>query len=220
MNIFEIPENLQKLISDYDKKSYTIWNDMENQEINSFRKAVRTYYLSEQKNTCFYCKQYIFSKNGLHWQVEHILPKSLFPQFLFEPKNLIIICPDCNGPKGNQNTHVNGLSACSQKNYPRSSGRFTIIHPFFDQYQEHIHKIPAKHCDYPDHYFLRGLTPKGKATVKMCDLNRFYQDFAGYKDMTGKQVESLDQFIEDKEINSLSRSDKIVLIQKLTAELA
>lgn len=220
MNIFQIPKDLQNFVSSYDRKSYKIWEDMKNKNIKKFRKEIRYFYLHEQKKTCFYCKQYIFSKNGLHWQVEHILPKALFPQFLLDPQNLIVACPDCNGPKGNQNTHVDGLSACKQKIYPRTSGRFTIIHPFFDSYEEHIDIVPANHCDYPHHYFLRGLTPKGKATVKMCDLNRFYQEFAGYKDMTGKQVESIDQLIEDKGLSRLSRRDKISLIQKLTADLA
>ena len=215
MQVFQIPSELQNFIDSYDKKNYQLWNDEDNNDVKNFRSLIRNHYLLDQKLTCFYCRQYIFSTNGLHWQVEHILPKSLFPQFLFEPKNLIVICPDCNREKGNQNPHVNGDRACSQSSYPSTSGRFKIIHPLYDTYEDHIERVPSDHCDYPDHYFLRAHTPKGKATVKICDLNRFYQEFAGYKDMKGKQVAALDDFMEEKGINQLTRQQKMALVQKI-----
>ncbi|APR69596.1 MULTISPECIES: HNH endonuclease [Acinetobacter] len=218
MEIFQIPTELQDFINRYDKKSYQLWNDEKNKDVNNFRRLIRNHYVSDQKFTCFYCKQYIFSTNGLHWQVEHILPKSIFPQFLFEPRNLIIICPDCNHEKGDQNPHTEGVRACNRPNYPSTSSRFKIIHPLFDKYEEHIERVPANHCEYPDHYFLKAHTPKGKATAKMCDLNRFYQEFAGYKDMKGKQVSSLDNFIE-KDLNDLTKEQKIELVQRIMASM-
>lgn len=196
MQVCQIPSELQTFIDNYDKENYQLWNNETNKDVQAFRSLIRAHYLSDQKLTCFYCKQYIFSTNGLHWQVEHILPKSSFPQFLFEPQNLIVICPDCNREKGSQNPHVDGDRACTQKTYPSKSGRFKIIHPLFDKYEDHIERVPANHCEYPDHYFLKAHSTKGKATVRMCDLNRFYQEFAGYKDMKGKQVQTIDDFIE------------------------
>ncbi|ENR4570445.1 HNH endonuclease [Acinetobacter baumannii] len=214
MEIFQIPTELQSFVNTYDKKSYQIWNDEKNNDVNSFRTLIRNHYLSDQKFTCFYCRQYIFSTNGLHWQVEHILPKSIFPQFLFEPRNLIIICPDCNREKSDQNPHVEGERACNRPNYPRTSSRFKIIHPLFDNYEEHIERVPANHCEYPDHYFLKAHTQKGKATVRMCYLDRFTQEFAGYKDMRGKQVESLDVFLE-RDLNALTKEQKKALVQRI-----
>ena len=84
MEIFVIPAELKPFIDSYDKINYQLWNDDENKDVKSFRSLIRNHYLSEQKLTCFYCKQYIFSTNGLHWQVEHILPKSLFGEFKHE----------------------------------------------------------------------------------------------------------------------------------------
>ncbi|WP_278395532.1 HNH endonuclease [Acinetobacter venetianus] len=214
MQVCQIPSELQTFIDTYNKKNYQLWNDETNKDVQAFRSLIRTHYLSDQKLTCFYCKQYIFSTNGLHWQVEHILPKSLFPQFLFDPRNLIVICPDCNREKSDQNPHVSGDRACSQLTYPRTSGRFKIIHPLYDTYEDHIERVPANHCNYPDHYFLKAHTTKGKATVKMCDLNRFYQEFAGYKDMKGKQVKCLDDFLE-QDLNTLTKDQKKALVQKI-----
>ena len=196
MEIFVIPAELKSFIDSYDKINYQLWNDEGNKDVKKFRSLIRNHYLSEQKLTCFYCKQYIFSTNGLHWQVEHILPKSLFPQFLFEPKNLIVICPDCNREKGDQNPHVNGNTACSQSTYPSTRGRFKIIHPFFDNYEEHIKRTRSNHCDYPDHYFFEACGPKAKATFRIFDLDRFNRNFAGFPDMSGKQVQTIDDLIE------------------------
>jgi len=218
MIVFEIPSEFKNLIDTYDKRTYQLWNDTENRDVNNFRLAIRNHYLADQKLICFYCRQYIFSTNGLHWQVEHILPKALYPQFLFEPKNLIVICPDCNREKSDQNPHVNGSKACSQKSYPNTSRRYKIIHPLFDKYSDHIERVPANHCDYPDHYFLKAHTPKGKATVRMCYLDRFTQEFAGYKDMKGKQVSILDDFLE-KDLNDLTKDQKMELVQKIMATM-
>lgn len=196
MEIFVIPAELKSFIDSYDKINYQLWNDEGNKDVKKFRSLIRNHYLSEQKLTCFYCKQYIFSTNGLHWQVEHILPKSLFPQFLFEPKNLIVICPDCNREKGNQNPHIDGDRVCGQQTYPSASGRFKIIHPFFDNYEEHIKRTRSNHCDYPDHYFFTACGPKAKATFRIFDLDRFNRNFAGFPDMSGKQVQTIDDLIE------------------------
>ena len=218
MDIVKIPIEYKSLVDTYDKKTYKLWNDEGNTDVNNFRTSIRNHYLVNQKLTCFYCRQYIFSTNGLHWQVEHILPKSLFPQFLFEPKNLIVICPDCNREKDDQNPHVNGSRARSQKSYPNKSGRYKIIHPLFDEYVDHIERVPANHCNYPDHYFLKAHTSKGKATVRMCYLDRFTQEFAGYKDMKGKQVECLDDFLE-RDLNTLTKDQKMALVQKIMATM-
>ena len=75
MEIFQIPTELQSFIDNYDKENYQLWNDEENKDLKDFRSLIRAHYLCDQNLTCFYCKQYIFSTNGLHWQVEHILPK-------------------------------------------------------------------------------------------------------------------------------------------------
>ncbi len=214
MEVFQISTDLQSFINGYDKKNYKLWNDEENNDIKKFRSLIRNHYLTDQNLTCFYCRQYIFSTNGLHWQVEHILPKSIFPQFLFEPRNLIVICPDCNREKSDQNPHTDGDRAKNRLNYPSTSGRFKIIHLLYDIYESHIERISANHCEYPDHYFLKAKTHKGKATVKMCDLNRFYQEFAGYKDMKGKQVECLDDFLE-QDLNTLTKDQKIELVNKI-----
>lgn len=214
MVVFQIPLELQNFINNYDQKNYHLWDDQNNDDVANFRYLIRNHYLSKQRLSCYYCKQYVFSTDGHHWQVEHILPKSLFPQFLFEPKNLIVICPRCNREKGNQNPHVNGDRACSQRTYPSTSGRFKIIHPLFDAYEDHITRIPAQHCDYPDHYFLQARTAKGKATVRMCYLDRFTQEFAGFPDLKGKQVECLDDFLE-RDLNTLTKDQKKALVQKI-----
>jgi uncharacterized membrane protein len=41
MEIFQIPTELQDFINRYDKKSYQLWNDEKNKDVNNFRRLIR-----------------------------------------------------------------------------------------------------------------------------------------------------------------------------------
>ena len=72
-------------------------------------------------------------------QIEHIAPKgaALHPQFMFEKKNLILACSLCNGfeKKHTFNTIVS-------LNPIYSNCTFNIIHPYFDNPNDHIEFLP------------------------------------------------------------------------------
>ncbi len=63
-------------------------------------KVVRTIPISEAgpRPRCNYCGVYVYGPN-LH--VDHILPRSKYPELAFTPSNLQILCKDCNMRKGN-----------------------------------------------------------------------------------------------------------------------
>ncbi|MOA15854.1 hypothetical protein D3C78_1360370 [compost metagenome] len=97
--------------------------------------------------------------------IEHILPKSLFPNFIFEPKNLCVICADCNTAKNNGNViNDDEQDTCkgSAITYPRSTRRFKIIHPHIDKYTDHIVRAGIFYIDK---------TTKGHFTIGICKLN-------------------------------------------------
>jgi 5-methylcytosine-specific restriction endonuclease McrA len=41
------------------------------------------------------------AKDGCIIEVDHIKPRSLFPQMAFDPENLQVLCRECNGGKSN-----------------------------------------------------------------------------------------------------------------------
>jgi hypothetical protein len=53
---------------------------------------------------CFYCKKKVkegnaYAKNAKH--IDHVYPKSLFPELEHFPLNQVVSCGDCNRRKGN-----------------------------------------------------------------------------------------------------------------------
>lgn len=145
------------------------WGTEELQQVRSY---IREHYRREQMGTCAYCKNPISLSTPSNAHVEHIAPKSLYLNFIFEPKNLCVICADCNIIKRDQetfnispNTVKPLLANRERKTYPRSSSAFLIVHPHFDDWEEHIQKFGIRYTDISD---------KGAFTINACRLNRFF----------------------------------------------
>ena len=164
----EFPDDLQSLI---DKKthsegfSYKNWNE---DDLEILRNFIRRYYRSQQYGKCAYCKKEVSLVSALNCHVEHIAPKSLYPKFIFEPRNLCVICADCNQIKREQETIDNIPDTVVQGGkrvlYPRSSDAFKIVHPHFDIYDDHIEV-------FGDFLYV-DKSPKGAFTISACVLNR------------------------------------------------
>ncbi|HCE4695044.1 TPA: hypothetical protein NGU23_004665 [Vibrio parahaemolyticus] len=156
-------------ITSRDDFHHTIWSDEALQELRS---CTRQFYRRQQRCICAYCKEQVSLVYPANAHIEHIAPKSLYPNFMFEPKNLCVVCVDCNSIKRNQevlesvpDTVVNGET---RQRYPSASTAFKIVHPHIDDYDSHIVKKGRLYCD---------LTPKGNFTIGACKLNRFLHEF-------------------------------------------
>ena len=115
------------------------WSD---EDLKGIRRAIRSFYRKVQRASCAYCRRPISTVSVNNCHIEHIAPKSKYPNFLFEPRNLCVICADCNEIKRHQET-INEIldplkRANQRKEYPRSSTAFKIVHPHFDDYDDHI----------------------------------------------------------------------------------
>ena len=159
-------ENSVNYIRKYDGKSNKIWNSSD-EEITKIRVELRKHYIPQQNNLCSYCRMENTQNHGLTWDVEHIAPQGDFPRFLFEPRNLALSCKDCNGAKNSKEV-VDKKRINASVDYPTNGEFFYIIHPHFDNYDEHI-KI--ERCG--DKYIYHPSEGKGLNTYKICNLSRF-----------------------------------------------
>lgn len=141
------------------------WSD---EDIDFIRKEIKTHYIKEQNHTCVYCRQVFKSNNGRTWDIEHIISREAVHEFMFEPKNLCVACPDCNQRKGAGKV----TNSKARKNLPSKPTDYFIVHPHFDNYEQHIEAIKPG-----EFYFSK--SSKGEFTISLCGLNRFYE-FAGY----------------------------------------
>lgn len=135
------------------------------ERLETIRSSIRRFYRDAQRGRCPYCMKTISLQAAGNAHVEHILPKSLFAKFIFEPRNLCVICADCNAAKNSGNViNDDEQDTCNgaAKTYPRSTRRFKIVHPHIDEYAEHIVRAGIFYIDK---------TPKGHFTIGICKLN-------------------------------------------------
>lgn len=141
------------------------WSD---DDLSSLKEKIKKHYHSIQNTICPYCKQKLNSTHGRHWDIEHIIPRSLAKNFMFEPQNLCMSCVDCNSEKSNKKV----TTSTAQVKYPTNPDQYLIIHPHFDDYEKNLLVVEAGLFYYP-------LKEKGRKTIEVCGLNRFYE-FAGF----------------------------------------
>lgn len=138
------------------------WNS---DELLPVRRYIRNYYRRAQNFKCAYCKKSVSMQSVDNAHIEHILAKSRNRSFIFEPRNLCVVCADCNVIKRSkeiEGKHEDVLKKTT-KRYPKTSKAFRIVHPHFDNYYDHI-------VICGDFYLDR--TEKGSFTIMACRLNR------------------------------------------------
>lgn len=176
----------QEFIDKYDLHDYHVWNS-DCAEIKRIRRRLRDYLLQLSDFQCCYCRQRKLERHGMTWDIEHVAPKSLYPQFLFNLKNLAILCKECNIAKGDKDTLLGGGKA-----YPNSGVGFSIIHPHYDDYDAHIEI--ARIGSQTTYRVKNG--HKGKNTYIMCNLVRFDYAYAEWDSFDDALTKSLMESIE------------------------
>lgn len=177
------------------------WSD---DDISLLKTRIKTYYISEQNNKCPYCKKIIPSNNHRLWDIEHIISRVDAEKFMFEAENLCAACIDCNGAKSNKKV----TTSRAQIRLPRRSDQYLIIHPHFDDYNSHI--LVVKVCMY---YI--ALDEKGKKTIEICGLNRFYQ-FSTY-DPAVENDDRIRMLSNRLCENNVSENEKVVLRNEIAS---
>jgi len=135
-------------------------------ELEPILERLRANLEGKQRKKCFFCKSKM-SKDNMIEDMEHILHKGYYKQFTYEPKNLILVCRACNFKKGIKDV---GIDLEYLKNdiinetYPFHSNNFTIIHPYLDEYENHI--------EIRDNFLFIGIDNKGFATIEAYKLYR------------------------------------------------
>ena len=167
-------DKIKEIVDEYndlpfeDKKS-SCWNEPITEELKQVKKHIKTHYVRFQDYTCVYCRQKIEIENNLVWDIEHILPKDKFPQFLFEPENLCVSCKKCNLEKTNKKVLKND----NITRFPKKADNYTIFHPHFDEYDDHIKILNSSLLFIPK-------SDKGRKTIEVCGLLRFLYKFSDY----------------------------------------
>lgn len=141
-----------------DGKSHWVGN------YKNFKNNIKAHLRREQHGRCVFCRR-IIDESQCASTIEHILPKSKYPQFETYPENLVLSCHDCNNKKGERVPLIEDLCSIDLSCYPPESDLFIIIYPYQDKYEEHI-DVPEDTC------IATPITEKGKNTIQFYKLNR------------------------------------------------
>lgn len=135
-------------------------DDWEKACLQDYKARVREYYRKKQNRRCAYCRT-IVRTSQVSPEIEHIVPKSVRPLWMYEPFNHCMSCKTCNTKKSTKNV----LSDETVTTIPLKSEGYLLVHPHIDRYSQHINII--------DGILYEGLTDKGRETIRICELDRY-----------------------------------------------
>lgn len=167
--------------------------------LSELKAHVRNHFFNVEKNElCCYCQRPPRSKHGYENDVEHIAPRDRYVRYTFEPNNLAVVCKHCNGHKSNKEVFKQLRTV---KCYPKNGKPFSIYHPHFHVYDEHIQKI------HPGIYVPR--TPEGTNTISICGLdilnNKIFSALSRdgvYEEIEFQAVELCENYIDAHRANN------------------
>jgi hypothetical protein len=161
-----------------DEQSPDYWEDA---AVTPLRGQAKDHYIAEQDYMCAYCRKEIATANKAVWDAEHVVCRQKVAGYMFVPQNLAVSCKDCNIAKGQAEVRTT-----TRKKFPDQSKHYLIVHPHFDNYEEHIRWVGD---------ICVPVSAKGTRTLVMCDLTRYTAKLLGVK---GKLVDpSFDKHLGD-----------------------
>ena len=114
----------------------------------ALRRQVREHF----NNCCAYCLS-AERLTVVTFEIEHITPQVAGSETRFE--NLCLACPSCNRHKGARQQAVD----------PKTKQEVALYHPHRDVWSAHFSWLE-------DNTVLKGLTPRGRATIQALEMNR------------------------------------------------
>lgn len=127
---------------------------------NEIKARIKSKLLAIQGKYCIYC--------GIHFDIvgtaqrEHIAYKGKYPQFTFTNQNIALACAYCNGFEKKSTQNV-----ISRQRTKYRDCEFSIIHPYFDKFDEHI-ELTFNRLEIS--LSEKNNSSKGKNTIKMFKL--------------------------------------------------
>ncbi len=115
-------------------KGGDVWND---ETLYDIKQNIKTFYRNGTDGHCCYCRRRFKGEFKMDIDIEHVLPKSKFIDFMFEIFNLNISCKRCNMMIKKERIDFLVDVSTILLNAKRSD-QYYFIHPNFDYYFDHM----------------------------------------------------------------------------------
>lgn len=150
----------EEIISNNPTTTSEDWN---NTLFSNYKTNLKFHIILHQNDRCAYCRK-LLEADGKYEPLEHIVAKTIRPEWQLLPMNLIVTCDSCNNLKGSQ--QVLQEDYVDVEDYPLISNAYIIFHPYFDNWSDHL--------DYENDIFIVPIkNSKGLKTIQICKLYRY-----------------------------------------------
>ncbi|MFS9772376.1 hypothetical protein U0Y97_16320 [Enterobacter chuandaensis] len=131
---FTFSEEETDLITASIDKGHKSWKE---DCLSELKKRIKEHLKTRQRHVCCYCLRSLHGEFNFVIDIEHILPKHKYHQFMFTLDNLAASCKRCNMKmKGRRIDFI----ADQFKDHPNpfASENYLFIHPNSDHFEDHI----------------------------------------------------------------------------------
>lgn len=161
-----------KALKEVDPKK--IWNA---ECVRSIKDRIKEYKIRIQNYSCCYCRRDITGEFKLVLDIDHILPKSIYTNCIFDLDNLAVSCKKCNMlSKGFDVDFLNTALLTEYDKYHKhlyfQSKHYKFIHPNLDEYHMHISVGVVQINNFKIRKYIYH-TEKGKYTFEYFNLGDF-----------------------------------------------
>ena len=187
-------------------KGGKIWDD---DTLGPIKRKIKTHCLVKTTHQCCYCRKDFTGEFNMVMDIEHVLPKSKYGDFMFEVFNLSVSCKRCNMMiKGERIDFL--VDPILVFNQPEDSSQYLLSHPNLDDYFQNI-GYNAQYIDNKKFVKFVPRTSKGQFTYEFFKLNQMEIDTIN--EMQGIKVQDVEL---SKNIPSELIEDVIGLVEQLS----
>jgi hypothetical protein len=115
---------------------HTAWD--RNPNLVTLKYKIKNFGLIKTEDRCCYCGRNIHGEFRMIIDIEHILPKSIFPKYMFKGKNLSASCKRCNMNIKKSKIDFLNVAFSKQTGTLLRSRYYKIVHPNLDKYDSHL----------------------------------------------------------------------------------
>lgn len=217
MTDFVFSHDEKAIIEECIKKGHTSWND---DRIKDLKSRIKEFLKERQNHFCCYCLRNLNGEFNYVIDIEHILPKHKYIDFMFNFNNLAASCKRCNMKiKGRR---IDFINSCFKENSnPFATENYKFVHPNTDNIVDHINYFFIQRgINILVSYSVKNNSPKGKYSIEFFKL----EDLAIYMNnkAQGLSTEDEDYYAGNLEYDDVDDAldEKLMRIERIIGELA
>lgn len=208
-------QKLQTLIEQAKTNGGDFWCNHSGFEdwIKSFKDNVKDEYYSSQLRRCAYCSHELQQHKRTH-DLDHIIDKDTYSEFMFETRNLANACTLCNGTKSNKNVLTTIGLAKVKHGLPWLSDDYSILHPHLDEWDAYLEYDEFKRIQSKDG------NHKGIFTIETVGIKKLnHMRLSDHFGSKNRSAEKLLRKLNDGRLKKSTKLKYIKLLEDLADEL-